>query len=103
MDGLQSHPAHGTNCIAAESTEKEWHTVIEHGLCPTARGPAPFLSEKKTPREIQGVCGCSKVNDADLVPLCQKAVPAMFVGVTKALGDSCEGETYIWSQTCMNL
>lgn len=49
MDGLQSHPAHGTNCIAAESTEKEWHTVIEHGLCPTARGPAPFLSEKKNP------------------------------------------------------
>lgn len=23
-------------------------------------------------KKIQGACGCSKVNDADLVPLCQK-------------------------------
>lgn len=53
--------------------------------------------QRKKPREIQGVCGCSKVNDADLAPLCQKAEPELFVGVTKALGDSCEGETYIWS------
>ena len=62
----------------------------------------PSFQTKKT-HEIQGVCGCSKVTDADLVPLCQKAVPELLVGVTKALGDSCEGEMYIWSQTCTNL
>lgn len=53
--------------------------------------------QRKKPHQIQGACGCSKVNDADLVPLCQKAEPELFVGVTKALGDSCEGEMYIWS------
>lgn len=63
----------------------------------------PLLQKKKKIHKIQGVCGCSKVNDADLAPLCQKAVPELFVGVTKTLRDSCEGETYIWSQTCMNL
>lgn len=47
MDGLQGHPAPNTNCITAEGTEKEWHTVIDHSLCPTANGPAPFISEKK--------------------------------------------------------
>lgn len=78
MDSFQGHPAHGTNCITAESGEKEWHAVIDHSLCPTARGLAPFTSEKKI-HEIQGVCGCSKVNDADLVPLCQKAAPELFV------------------------
>lgn len=72
MDGLQGHPAPDTNCITAEGTEKEWHTVIDHSLCPTASGPAPFISEKKKTHEIQGVCCCFKVNDADLVSLCQK-------------------------------
>lgn len=71
MDGLQGHTVPDTNCITAEGTEEEWHTVIDHSLCPTASGPAPFISEKKT-HEIQGVCGCFKVNDADLVSLCQK-------------------------------
>lgn len=102
MDSLQGHPAHGINCVAAEVTGKECHTVIDHSLCPAARGPAPSIPEKK-PRESQGACGCSKVNDADLVPLCQKSVPELFVVVTKTLGNSCEGEVYIWSQTCMNL
>lgn len=62
----------------------------------------PQFQRKKT-HESQGVCGCSKVNDADLVPLCQKSVPELFVVVTKTLGDSCEGEVYIWSQMHMNL
>lgn len=47
MDSLQGHPAHGINSMAAEGTGKEWHTVIDHSLCPAARGPAPLISEKK--------------------------------------------------------
>lgn len=47
MDGSQGHPAHNTNCITAESTEKELYTVIDHSLRPIARGPVPFASEKK--------------------------------------------------------
>lgn len=45
MDSLQGHPAHGIDCIAAEGTEKKWHTVIDHSLCPAARGPAPLIPE----------------------------------------------------------
>lgn len=71
MDGSRNHPVSGMDCITAEGTEKECHTVIVHSLCPTASGPAPLISEKKT-HEIQGFCGCSKVNDADLFSLCQK-------------------------------
>lgn len=70
-DILQCHLIPSTDCIIADSTEKECYWSQPVYYCQWTYS-SNFMGEKIKMKKIQGACGCSKVNDADLVPLCQK-------------------------------